>query len=261
MGTLLESARGYVDAGGLSTYYEAVGTGDPLVMLHGGFTPVETLGGLTALFTDAYRVYSPERRGQGRMPDIPGPITYEIMAEDTIAFIDALGLGPVHVVGWSDGANVGLITALRRPDLVRKLVLIGTAEHVSGCTPIAQAMLPQLTAEQLPPMLIQAYAELSPDGPEHLAVVVEKLAPALAVTSVRLPDLARVAAPTLVMAADDDMVSIAHLEAMRDALPDGQVAVVPGTSHALPLEKPELTARLIRDFLADVQVTRLMPMR
>jgi pimeloyl-ACP methyl ester carboxylesterase len=110
-------------------------------------------------------------------------------------------------------------------------------------------------------MLVQAYAELSPDGPEHLAVVVEKLAPALAVTSVRLPDLARVAAPTLVMAADDDMVSIAPLEAMRDALPDAQVAVVPGTSHALPLEKPDLTARLIRDFLADEQVTKLMPMR
>jgi hypothetical protein len=55
------------------------------------------------------------------------------------------------------------------------------------------------------------------------------------------------------MAADDDLVSITHLEAMRDALPNAQLAVVPGTSHALPLETPDLTARLIRDFLASEQ--------
>ncbi len=74
-------------------------------------------------------------------------------------------------------------------------------------------------------------------------------------------DLARIAAPTLIMAADDDLVSISHLEAMRDALPDAQLAIVPGTSHALPLEKPALTAQLILEFLDDEQVTRMMPTR
>ena len=63
------------------------------------------------------------------------------------------------------------------------------------------------------------------------------------------------------MAADDDLVSITHLEAMRDALPNAQLAVVPGTSHALPLEKPDLTARLIHDFLAAEQTPRMMPTR
>jgi pimeloyl-ACP methyl ester carboxylesterase len=257
----VETSTGFVNAAGLSTYYEVTGVGAPLVMLHGGFATVDTFAGFTPLFADTYRVYSPERRGHGRMPDLPGPITYEIMAEDTIAFIDALGIGPAHVVGWSDGANVGLITALRRPDLVRKLVLIGTAVHISGGTPAAQAMLPHLTIEHLPPPLVQAYAALSPDGADHLAVIVDKLIPALAVTSLRLPDLARIGAPTLVMAADDDLVSITHLEAMRDALPDAQLAVVPGTSHTLPLEKPDLTARLIHDFLAAEQTPRMMPTR
>jgi pimeloyl-ACP methyl ester carboxylesterase len=63
------------------------------------------------------------------------------------------------------------------------------------------------------------------------------------------------------MAADDDLVSISHLEAMRDALPDAQLAIVPGTSHALPLEKPALTAQLILEFLDDEQVTPMMPTR
>ena len=63
------------------------------------------------------------------------------------------------------------------------------------------------------------------------------------------------------MAADDDLVSISHLEAMRDALPRAQLAIVPGTSRGLPLEKPALTADLIHDFLADDQVSKLMPTR
>jgi pimeloyl-ACP methyl ester carboxylesterase len=152
----------YVNAGGLQTYYEVQGSGDALVMLHGGFASVATFAGFTPLVAERYRVYSPERRGHGRMPDVAGPITYEVMADDTIAFIEALGLGPAHVVGWSDGANVGMITAIRRPDLVRKLVLIGTAVNISGAKPWAQALTEQLTVEHLPPMLIEEYAALSP---------------------------------------------------------------------------------------------------
>jgi pimeloyl-ACP methyl ester carboxylesterase len=88
-----------------------------------------------------------------------------------------------------------------------------------------------------------------------------KLSRALFDTTLELDDLARIPARTLVMAADDDLVSISHLEAMRDALPHGQLAIVPGTSHGLPLEKPALTADLILGFLVDDQVIKLMPTR
>ena len=149
---------------------------------------------------------------------------------------------------------MALIVALRRPDLVRKLVIIGTAVNLAGGTPFARAMSTQMTVDHLPPMLVAAYGALSPDGPEHLPVVFDRLSRALAETTLELADLARIPAPTLIMAADDDLVSISHLEAMRDALPDAQLAIVPGTSHALPLEKPALTAQLILEFLDDEQV-------
>ncbi len=257
--TVPAPVKDYIEAAGLLTYYEADGTGEPLVMLHGGFATVETFDGFTPLFTDRYRVVSPERRGHGRMPDIPGAITYEIMADDTIAFIDALGIGPVHIVGWSDGGNVAMITAIRRPDLIRKLVVIGTAVNIGGGTPFAQAMTDHMTVDHLPPMLIDAYAALSPDGRDHFPVVFDKLSRAIIVTTTQLSDLARISAATLIMAGDDDLVSIGHLETMRDTIPDAQLAVVPGTSHGLPLEKPELTARLILDFLADEQIPMMMP--
>jgi pimeloyl-ACP methyl ester carboxylesterase len=249
----------YVDAGGLRTYYEVLGEGDPLVMLHGGFASVNTFAGFTPLVAQGYRVYSPERRGHGRMPDTPGPITYESMADDTSAFIDALGIGPAHVVGWSDGANVGMITAMRRPDLVRKLVLIGTAVNASGAKPWARELAEHLTVDHLPPMLVDEYAALSPDGREHFPVVFAKLARAIVDTPQTLADLGRISAPTLVMAGDDDLVSVEHEEAMRAAVKDGQLAIVPGASHGLPLEKPELVVRLIMDFLVDEQTPKFMP--
>jgi pimeloyl-ACP methyl ester carboxylesterase len=193
------------------------------------------------------------------MPDVAGPITYEIMADDTVAFIEALGLGPVHVVGWSDGANVGMIAAIRRPDLVRKLVLIGTSVDISGAKPWARALAEQFTVEHLPPMLIEEYAALSPDGREHFPVVFDKLSRALIDTTQTLDDLRGITAPTLVMAGDDDLVTVEHEEAMRAAVQDGQLAIVPGASHGLPLEKPDLVVRLILDFLADEQTPKFMP--
>jgi pimeloyl-ACP methyl ester carboxylesterase len=234
--------KDYAAAGGLRTYYEAQGTGDPLVMLHGGFATVDMFGAaFTPLIAGRYRVYSPERRGHGRMPDVGGPITYEIMA------------------GWSDGANVGLITAMRRPDLVRKLVLIGTAVNISGGRPWARAMMDHFSVDHLPPALVEAYAALSPDGRDHFPVVFDKIAPALLVTEAKLSDLAAITTPALIMAGDDGLVAIEHLEAMRTTLPGSQLAIVPGTSHGLPLEKPELVSRLIFDFLSDEQAEKLMP--
>src|SRR6185437_9593806 len=114
-----------IDAGGLDTYYEIHGAGEPLLYLHGGFNPIEMLGEIIPALAGQYRVYLPERQGQGRTPDRDGPVTFPGMAQDTIAFLEAVGLTGAHLVGFSDGAMVALLVALQRPDLVRRLVLIG----------------------------------------------------------------------------------------------------------------------------------------
>ena len=170
-------AGGYVDAGGVRTYYAVEGEGEPLILLHGGACTIETFDGQTPALASKYRVYLPERRGHGRTPDVEGPITYENMAQDTIAFIEALAIPSAHLVGWSDGALVGLLVALRRPELVRKLVLIGQAVNLEGARPEAVALMERFTPEFFPPMLVQMYAAVSPDGPDHFAVVFDKLVP------------------------------------------------------------------------------------
>ena len=145
----------YVDANGVHTYYEVEGTGDPLILLHGGLCAIETLAGLGAGLAERYQVYRPERRGHGRTPDVEGPFSYGQFADDTIAFVEALGLESVHVVGFSDGATVGLLMALRRPDLVRSLVHIGQQANPSGMPAEFQEVmkLDAFPQGMLPPML------------------------------------------------------------------------------------------------------------
>ena len=241
----------YVDAGGLNTYYEVNGAGDPLLLLHGGFCPAETFDGLTPGLAEAYRVYLPERRGHGRTPDVDGPITYEIMAQDTIAFMDALDIRDAHVVGYSDGAVVGLHVALQRPYFVSKLVLIGQALNHDDLPAQVQEILREgMTPEILPPFLRELYASVSPDGPEHFDVVFEKLkATWETAPSFELSELEHLSVPTLFMLGDGDMVTVEHAGAVQRAIPDAQLAVVPGASHGLPMEKPELVSRLVVDFL------------
>lgn len=241
----------YVDAGGLRTYYEISGEGEPLLLLHGGFCPAETFDGLTPLLAETYRVYVPERRGHGRTPDVDGPITFENMAEDTIAFMHALEIASAHLVGWSDGAVVALHVAFLRPDLVRRLVLIGTAVNLDGLAPEAREQLVSgLPPEILPPFLRELYANVSPDGPDHFDVVFEKLTATWKVEpSFELSELEKLSMPTLVMLGDRDLVTVEHAAAVRRTIPDAQLAVVPGADHGFPMEAPELASRPVLGFL------------
>jgi pimeloyl-ACP methyl ester carboxylesterase len=100
-------------------------------------------------------------------------------------------------------------------------------------------------------MLRALYAAASPDGPEHFGVVFDKLASLWRTDpGVDFSRLERLTAPTLVLLGDRDMISLEHAAAMQRALPEVQVGVVPGATHGLPMEKPELTNRLLLDFLA-----------
>lgn len=259
-GMTLEEQRGnpierqggaYVDAAGVRTYYEVHGTGDPLVLLHGGFCTLETFDALTRALAERFAVHLPERRGHGRTPDVDGPITYTAMAADTVAFLDALGVSGAHLVGWSDGAIVALLVARDRPDLAGRLVLIGQPVNADGLADGMRALLGHgLSKQMLPPQLEALYAATSPDGPRHFDVVAEKLFALYKVEpDMELDELAAVSAPALVMIGDDDLCTVEHAEAVRRALPVAQLAVVPGASHLLPMDKPDLTSAIVLDFL------------
>jgi pimeloyl-ACP methyl ester carboxylesterase len=113
-------------------WHEERGAGDPVVLLHGGLTDGRCFTGNLDGLADTFRIYLPDRRGHGRTPDAPGPITIDIMARDTIAFLERVVGGPARLVGYSAGGSVALQVALLRPDLVERLVLISTAHDLDG---------------------------------------------------------------------------------------------------------------------------------
>jgi pimeloyl-ACP methyl ester carboxylesterase len=179
------------------------------------------------------------------------------MTADTIAFLEKVVGGPAQVVGSSAGASLALLTALQRPDLVGRLILISGVFHRDGWLP--EAIDPELSP---PEVLERGYADLSPDGAEHYPVVARKLArmnfeePTLAAA-----DLGGITSRTLVMLGDDDEVALEHAVEMYRSLPDAELAVVPGTSHGLMHEKPALCNLMIVDFLAGEPVPTIAPVR
>jgi pimeloyl-ACP methyl ester carboxylesterase len=152
------------------------------------------------------------------------------MAQDTIAFMDALDIRDAHLVGWSDGAVVALHVALQRPELVRKLVLIGQAlNHDELPAHVREMLTGGMTPEILPSFLRQLYADVSPDGPERFDVVFDKLTATWRTEpSFSLSELERVSVPTLFMLGDGDCVTVEPAAAVQRAIPDAQLAVVPG---------------------------------
>ena len=93
------------------------------------------LGGILPPLAERYRVYLPERQGQGRTPDRDGPVTFETMAATRSRSSRRSGSPAAHLVGFSDGAMVAMHVALERPDLVHRLVLIGQYANPDGCPP------------------------------------------------------------------------------------------------------------------------------
>ncbi len=248
---------GYIEVGGVRTWYDEHGEGEPLALLHPGGLDARAWQPNLHAIAARFRVFTPERRGHGHTPDVDGPITFELMAQDTIAFLDTVVGGSAHLVGCSDGAIVALLVALRRPDLVRRVVFIAGVFHRDGWAPGVVD-----PGESPPEFIARLYGEVSPDGPGHFPVVVAKLdrmhadEPSLTVT-----DLNAVSSRTLVMIGDDDEVTLEHAIALYRGLPNGELAVVPGTSHGLLVEKPRLCNTIIVDFLTLDRTHTMAPIR
>jgi pimeloyl-ACP methyl ester carboxylesterase len=255
----------YVELPGVKTWYEGEGEGEPLVLLHGGLCTNETWAAQRPEFAAHFRLFLPERRAHGHTPDVDGPLSYDDMARDTVDFLTSVVGESAHLVGWSDGGIVGLLVAITRPELVRKLVVIGANfEPALQVTPGAEAMLAELTPDSPDLAMFRAlYEATSPDGPEHWAVAVGKFADMIRRVEPNIPtsDLGRISAPTLVMAGDDDLPGLEHTIALYRAIPTSELAVVPGTSHALTMEKPPLVNQLVLDFIINEPVATFMPMR
>lgn len=221
--------------------------GRTLVLLHGGLSDsASMMRAVGPYLKDQFVLAAFDRRGHGRTADTDRPFSYEEMADETIAFIEHLDRA-VYVLGHSDGGNVALIVAKRRPDLVRRAVVVGANFHYDGLVSSLVDFTPE--SEGFAEFAVE-YAQHSPDGVEHAAVVVKKsLELVKSQPTMSVGDLSQIVVPVLVMSGDDDVAQLNHTVAMYEAIPESQLAVIPGASHSVLKEQPKVCVRMIERFL------------
>lgn len=237
---------GYAPVNGLEMYYEIHGSGRPLVLLHGAYMTVDTIGPILPGLAETRRVIAAEMQGHGRTADINRPITYEHMADDVAALIRHLDLDRPDVFGFSMGAAAALQLAIRHPGVARRLVLASVSYTSDGAQPELHEMAPSITPETFAGSPMEAaYKEVAPN-PEDFPRLVEKMK-RLDTTPFAWPeeDVRGIEAPTMIVVGDADVVRLEHAVEMFRLLGGGamgdlsgfskaQLAVLPGTSHFVP---------------------------
>ena len=248
MGTDKIQQHGYVSVNGLDIYYETHGESDeggvPLILLPGGFMTVEAMGAVVSQLAATRRVIGVELQGHGHTADIERPLRYEWMADDIAALIGQLGLGRADIFGYSLGGGVGLQTAIRHPEVVRKLALASTAFRRDGWYPEVLAGMAAMSVEGFAGTPIEeAYLKTSPK-PEAWPTVVDKMRALLGEDYDWTGEVAALTTPTLILVGDADSLHMGHVVEMfgllggdkgdgdlAGRLPTAQLAVLPATTH------------------------------
>ncbi len=257
---------GYAPVNGLEMYYEVHGTGQPLVVLHGAYMTIGTMGEVVPGLAEARRVIAVELQGHGRTADVDRPLTYEQMADDVAALIGHLGIEQADVFGYSMGGGVALQVAVRHPEVVRKLVVASASYTSDGMHPELLEMIPTIAPEAFAGSPIEeAYLRTAPN-PDDFPNLVAKLK-RLDMEPFAWPpeDIREIAAPTLLIVGDSDAIRLEHaVELFRllgggvmgdlAGLPKSQLAVLPGTTHFVPpgsgvLDRADWLVSMIGEFL------------
>ena len=236
--------------------YEWDNDGEAVVLLHGGLSQTAHWADQIVPSLDEYHVYAYDRSSHGFTSFRDESINFRYQVREAIAYLETVVKEPAHIVGWSDGGIIGLFLAIQRPDLVKSLVAIAANFHYTGTVPsfVMNPISDEDRAE---------FASYSPDTPETLDRIHEhfhqmwKSEP-----DIPLSEIEKIQCPVLVMAGDDDVIQHEHTLELFRTLPLGQLAIVPGVSHILPIEKPGLVNLLITEFLEDLSypITK-MPIR
>jgi pimeloyl-ACP methyl ester carboxylesterase len=250
---------GYAPVNGLTFYYEIHGTGEPLILLHGGLGATEMFREILPFLLKTRRVIAVDLQAHGRTADIDRPLSFEAMADDIAALIKHLGIEKADVMGYSLGGGVALHTAIRHPDVVRKLVVVSTAFRRDGWFPEIVAGMAQIGAGAAEPMkqtpLYQLYARIAPK-PADWPVLLTKLGELLRKDYDWSKDVAAIKAPTLLVFGDADAVRPAHAVQFFELLGGGKkdagwdgsgmsnarLAILPGLTHYNIFSSPALAS-------------------
>lgn len=227
--------------------YEWDNDGEAVILLHGGLSKTSSWDYLIVPpLEDEFHVFAYDRTGHGFTGDQRGSLHFEFQCKEAIAYLEDVVREPAHLIGYSDGGIIALMVAIKRPELVKSIVAIGANYHYSA--PLSDFDEANVSEED------QAeYNLISPDAPHTLLKKIKRMNEIWKTEpDISLSEIASIQCPVLVMAGDDDVIAHDHTISLYEALPLGQLAIIPGTSHSLIKEKPALAIVVMMQFLEDL---------
>lgn len=247
---------------GLNMYYETRGEGQPLVLLHGAFSAIGTsFGKLLPDLARERQIIAVEMQGYGHTADIDRPLRYELLADDIAALLTQLGIEQADLFGWSLGAGVALQTAIRHPEVVRKLVLASVTYKSDGLYPELLAGIAHAKPEDLAGTpFYEEYTKIAPHPQDFSQIFAKQQQLDSEVQDWPAEAIRAIKAPTLLIIGDSDIVRPEHtVELFRllsggvagdlVGLPRSQLAVLPGTTHVTLVERAEWLVSIMTQFL------------
>jgi pimeloyl-ACP methyl ester carboxylesterase len=261
----------YAEVNGINLYYETMGTGRPLILLHGGLGSGEMFGPVRPALAEHHQVIVPDLQGHGRTADIDRPIDIRLMADDIAALIDHLELDKPDLVGYSLGGGVALQTAVKYPEKVRRLVVASAHIWRDAIPPEMLAQQAQVNAGAAEAIkdtpMYRLYQQVAP-RPEDFPRLLDKMGESMAQDFDFTEEVRSLQVPTLIVAADADMAPPSHyvefFKLLDGGLRDGgwmgesrpkgghALAILPGLTH-YNLGSSPLFATVILAFLDDQQ--------
>ena len=253
---------GYAPVNRLKMYYEVHGSGDPVVLLHGGFmTITNNWTGWIGELSKTRKVIAIEMQGHGRTADTARDITDENLADDVAALLEQLKIPRADLIGYSMGGAVAMQCAIRHPDKVRKVVVISSYFRRDGVVKEALDAIPKLTADDFKGSPIEAeYKKLSPTPDEFPNFVKRLLATASKGHDISADQLKATTAPMFFIHGDADGVRLEHISEMY-RLKGGEIhgdmrprsasrlAILPNTTHVTLMDRRSVIIPMVNDFL------------
>jgi pimeloyl-ACP methyl ester carboxylesterase len=245
----------YIDINDIKVYYEVYGKGEPLLLLHGNCGSIENFIYQIPELSRHFMVIAIDSRAQGRTSDSDKEISYALMASDMSELIDKLKLDKVNIVGWSDGGNIGLELAYAHPEKVLKIITFGANyNHANFLAPADSVKMnpdDPLIAQtsNLMKRYRTSFERLSPNQ-ERIPVIRKKLEVLMQKYPNFTPDqLKTIKVPFLIVVGDHDLINLDQTTSLFTNLPMSQLLIVPGATHMVPVEYPELINSEVIKFL------------
>jgi len=228
--------NGYAAVNGIKIWYAAFGNGEPVILLHGGLANSNYWGTIVPELSGQYRIIVMDSRGHGRSSRNQEPFGYELMASDVLGLMDVLGIPKAAIVGWSDGAIIGLQIAIKHPERLSRLFAFAANSDPSGVKDVDQSpVFKEFTARAE-----EEYRKLSPTS-DQFKTFLEQITNMWATQPhFTAEQLAGIKVPTWIVDADHDEAIVRdNTLFMADKIPGAALLIQPAVSHFSLLQDPQ----------------------